>query len=94
MGCTVDNLAADYRVCVVRGFRDARGSVREAREDGTIRRLDLDFGAGEIVIEWERGSGAREAMYFRQQFEPEQRLANAPPARLSLGRSSSAAALV
>lgn len=67
MGCVIDHLSADHLVRVTSGFHDARGRIHEAGERGVIRRIYLDYVAGEIVIEWERsGAGdAREAMHFR-----------------------------
>jgi hypothetical protein len=65
MATTIDHLSADRHVRVIRPFHDARGHSHEAGESGVIRRIELDFGADEIVIHWERdGSGAHEAMPF------------------------------
>jgi hypothetical protein len=55
MACTIDHLSADHRIRVIRRFRDARGIEHEAGETGVIRRIELDWPANEIVIEWEHG---------------------------------------
>lgn len=66
MATTIDHLGADRQITVIRSFHDARGSAHQAGESGVIRRIALDFPAGEIVIEWERdGSRKRESMRFR-----------------------------
>lgn len=64
MACTIDHLSADHQVRVIRRFHDSRGVVHEAGETGVIRRIELDFPAGEIVIQWER-EGTAESMRFR-----------------------------
>jgi len=54
MACTIDHLSADHRIRVIRRFCDVRGIEHVAGETGVIRRIELDWPANEIVIEWEQ----------------------------------------
>ena len=64
MAATVDHLSADYRVRVLRAFRDARGHHHDVGECGVIRRIELDWIRDEISIEWERDT-VTETLVFK-----------------------------
>ena len=63
MACTIDHLAADHHATVLRDFQDAQGVPHRAGETGFIRRIEMQWPEGWVVIEWER-DGRPERMAF------------------------------
>lgn len=65
MATTVDHLAQNRRIRVIRPFADADGKRFENGYAGVIVALDLDRKSFDILMEVEREDGGRDSMRFR-----------------------------
>lgn len=54
MGCTIDNLRENCRVWFLQDFVELGGKKYRAGEYAFIKRLSVEWGRREIVMEWER----------------------------------------
>jgi len=63
MGATIDHLAADRRVTVIREFHDATGAHHAAGEAAVIRAISIDWVSRRIRIVWDR-DGRPETLEF------------------------------
>lgn len=61
---TIDHLAVDHRVTVLRAFTDARGVAMDANDGGVIRHISFDQMRLEIHVEIERDAGERVRLTF------------------------------